>query len=146
MRPTWNYPNPWLKQSDDSAVRHYVDLVCRRNLRQAGHGHDVAAYRDDELGAGGKPHFADRHDVMFRSALPIRIGRKAVLRLRNADRKMAVALFLEFPEAIANLLIADDVVRAVDLTRDGLRFSPQRRIVCIQWLELRRRRLDGFHD
>ena len=41
-----------LKQPDDLPVRVQVDAVGGGDLGQAGHGHDVAAHGDDELGAG----------------------------------------------------------------------------------------------
>ena len=112
------------------------------DLWQSGHGHDIAANGDNELGARREPDFANGDDVMFRSAFPIRIGCEAVLSLRDADGEMAVTLVLQFPEAIANFLIADDVVGLIYFTRNGLRFFPKRHIVGIKWLELRRLRLD----
>src|SRR6185436_3487339 len=56
-----------LEQPDDLAV-HQVDLVRGRNLRQPGHGHDVAADHHHELGAGGKAHLADVDHVVRRRA------------------------------------------------------------------------------
>jgi len=41
-----------LEQTHHFAVDE-IDLARRGNLRQAGHGHDVAADHDHELGAGG---------------------------------------------------------------------------------------------
>jgi len=41
-----------LEQSDDPAVRTDVDGIGRRHFGQAGHGHDLTADRDHELGAG----------------------------------------------------------------------------------------------
>ena len=43
-----------LEQAHDLAVGADVDGVGRRHLGQARHGHDLAADRDDELGAGGR--------------------------------------------------------------------------------------------
>ena len=80
--------------------------------------------------------------MMFRSAFPIGIGCKAILGLGDADGKMAVTLVLQLLEAIANLLIADDIIGPIDFAGNGLRFFPKRHIVGIKWLELRRLRLD----
>src|SRR5216684_2648495 len=41
-----------LEQPHDASVGADVDIVGRRHLGQAGHGHDIAAYRDHELRAG----------------------------------------------------------------------------------------------
>src|SRR6267143_5238557 len=79
---------------------------------------------------------------MFRRAFPIGIGGKAVLGLGDAYGEMPVALVLQLPEAIPNLLIADDIVGLVYFTRDGLGFFPERHVVRIKWHELRRLCLD----
>ena len=49
-----------LEEADDLAGLIHVDGDGRGHLRQSRHGHDVPADHDDELGAGGQPHFADR--------------------------------------------------------------------------------------
>jgi hypothetical protein len=53
-----------LEQPNHLAGLVDIDGVGRRHLRQARHGHDVAADHDNELGAGGEPDFADVHDVI----------------------------------------------------------------------------------
>ena len=45
-------PDLQLKQSFDLALVIEADIVRRRHTRQAGHGHDIAADCDDELGTG----------------------------------------------------------------------------------------------
>ena len=52
-----------LKQSHYLAVDE-VDLGRRGHLGQTGHGHDVTADHDDELGAGGEAHFPHVDDVV----------------------------------------------------------------------------------
>src|SRR5450759_46133 len=53
-----------LEQPDDLPIGADVDRVGRRHFRQARHGHDLAADRHHELGAGRQPHLAHVDDVI----------------------------------------------------------------------------------
>ena len=50
---------PLSEQTDDLPLIVDIDLLGGRDFRQSGHGHDVAADHDDELGAGREPDLAD---------------------------------------------------------------------------------------
>ena len=63
-----------LEQPGDAAFWCNVDVVCRGNLRQSGHRHDIAADRDDEFRARRQPHLANRNHVILRRALQVGIG------------------------------------------------------------------------
>src|SRR5882762_7129405 len=64
---------PKSEQADDFAVDQ-IDFVRRRDLRQPGHGHDVAADHHHELGAGGEAHLADVDHVAVGRAAGRGIG------------------------------------------------------------------------
>src|SRR5690349_21600632 len=83
---------------------------------------------------------------MLGRALLVRIGRETVLGFCDTDRQISVTAFLKLFEAIADLLITDDIVRTVDLLRDRLCFLPERHIVRVDRLETGRCRLDRLHD
>src|SRR4051812_16673580 len=83
------------EQPDDLPVSTNIDRVRSRNAREARHRHDLPAHRHHELGPGGKPHLAYIDDMIGRRALEVAIGGEAVLRLGNADRRLAVAHLLE---------------------------------------------------
>src|SRR5262249_16871433 len=135
-----------LEQPDDFAFGGDVDLVGGGNLRKARHGHDVATDGDNEFGAGGESDFTNRHNVVFGRAFEIRIGTETVLRFRDANGEVSVTLLLEFAEAITDFLVADDIVRSIHLARDRLSLFPERQVVRIDWMELRWRCFDRFHD
>src|SRR6185437_16850154 len=78
------------EQADDLAILD-VDGVGRRRFRQTRHGHDLTADRHDEFGAGREAHLADRDRETGRRALGVGVGRERVLRLGDADRKLAEA-------------------------------------------------------
>jgi hypothetical protein len=40
-----------LEQANDAAIWAEINRVCRRDLRQSGHGHDLTADRDNEFGS-----------------------------------------------------------------------------------------------
>src|SRR4051812_27280679 len=91
-----------LEQTYDLAVDE-VDLVRRRHLGQARHGHDVAADHHYELGARRQAHFAHVYHVVRRRAPQRSIGRKGRLGLRHAHREVAVAVFLQLLDLAAHL-------------------------------------------
>src|SRR6266436_6323571 len=101
------------EQPGDSSVFADRDVVRRRDARQAGHRHDLAADDDDELGASREAHLADRDDVVARRALGVGVGREAELRLGDAYRQMAEAVRLELGEAVAHRLVGGDVLGAI---------------------------------
>ena len=66
-----------LEQPLDQALGVDPDAVGGGHARQAGHGHDVAADRDHELGAVGEPDLTHRHHVVrgrVRVATPVSIS------------------------------------------------------------------------
>src|SRR3546814_9178625 len=75
--------------------------------------------------------------MVFRRALEVGVGREAVLRLGDADRKPAVAGLLVVAELIADLLVRDDVLGAVDRAGDGPHLVPERHVVGVERAELR---------
>ena len=101
-------------------------LFGRRHLRQAGHGHDVAADHDDELGAGGEPHLAHVDHVVRRRAAQPRVGGERVLGLGHAHRVVAVAVVLQLLDLGAHLGVRRDLGGAVDLLRDLVDLVPER--------------------
>jgi hypothetical protein len=108
--------------------------------RQARHGHDLAADRDDEAGAGRQPHLAHRHRSpvgaprLFGSARRRRFGsvEKGILRLGHADRQVAVALLFPLLQLVAHLLVGHHLVGAVDALGDRLDLLEQRHLVGIE--------------
>jgi hypothetical protein len=42
---------PRLEQANDAAIWAEINRVCRRDLWQSGHGHDLTADRDNEFGS-----------------------------------------------------------------------------------------------
>ena len=82
------------EQSLDITLVVQENPLRRRRFRQARHGHDLAGDGDDEAGARRKPHLAHGDDVAFRRAAQVRVGGEGILRLRHADRQLAVALLL----------------------------------------------------
>src|SRR5437016_1374709 len=52
------------EQAHDLAIRPDIYRLGRGNLRQAGHGHDLAADRHHEFRAGGEAHLAHIHHVI----------------------------------------------------------------------------------
>src|ERR1700716_3029301 len=74
--------------------------------------------------------------MVARRALGVRIGRKAVLGLGDAYRKMAETGFLQFGQPVLGGLLAGDVAGPVDLLRDRLDLVAQRHLVGIEKPEI----------
>ena len=87
-----------------------MDGFGRRDARQAGHGHDVAADHHKEFRPGRQADLADRYFVAFGRALQVRVGGKAVLGLGDAKRKVAVAVGLQAGEAVPNRFGGGNIV------------------------------------
>src|SRR5258706_4685413 len=134
-----------LEQPNNLPVVIKVDRASRRHLREARHGHDVAADHHDELRPGSEPHFANVHDVPGRRAAQQRVGRERALRLLHADRIVPVARFLQLLDHLAHPVILRDVGGAVDLGRDRLHLVPERIRVLVDELEVGRL-LTQAHD
>src|SRR6185437_3790405 len=126
----------YLKQPYDLATRVDVDRVGCRHLRQARHGHDVAADHDDELGTGGQADFADVHYVVRGRTAKLRVGGEGVLRLRDADRVVTVAALLQLLDLRAHLAVGGDIRGVIDLRRDGLHLVPQRQGLFVHEVEV----------
>ena len=77
------------EQPGDPPLAVDRNVVGGGDLGEAGHGHDVAADRDHELGAGGEPHLADGYHVVGGCALERGVGGEAVLGLGDVDRQVA---------------------------------------------------------
>ena len=74
--------------------------------------------------------------MVFGGAFEIGIGTEAVLRFCDADWELSVALILQLAEAVADLLITDDVIGAIHFSSNGLRFFPKRHVVRVNRMEL----------
>src|SRR5260370_380029 len=98
----------FLEQPGDAAVFGQVDAVGGGDARQARHRHDLAAHRDDELGAGRQPDLAHREDMVVGRALGVGFGGKAVLGLGNAHPEIAEPGLLQLVEAAVERRLAND--------------------------------------
>src|SRR5688500_7540257 len=67
---------PRSEETFDLSLVVEEDLLGRRRLGQARHGHDLTADNHDEAGAGRQPDLAHRHDMAMRRPAQIRIGRE----------------------------------------------------------------------
>src|SRR5439155_232716 len=101
------------------------------------HGHDLTADDDDEAGAGREPHLAHRHGVAGRRAAQVGVGREGVLGLGHADRQVAVAGLFPGMQLVADRLVGDRLVAAIDALDDGVDLLEQRHLVGIERGELR---------
>src|SRR6184192_24672 len=120
-----------LEQTANPAVRAHVDVVRGRQLREPGHGHDVAADHDHELRARGEPHLADVDHVVRRGAAQLRIGREGVLGLGDAHRIVPIAALLQVADLGPHLGIGGDVGGVIDLGGDRLHLVPESRAVLV---------------
>src|SRR5438128_6983674 len=115
-----------LKQAFDLALLVEEDLFRGRRLGQARHGYDLTADDDDEAGAGREPHLAHRHGVAGRRAAQVGVGREGVLGLGHADRQVAVAGLFPGMQLVADRLVGDRLVAAIDALDDGVDLLEQR--------------------
>src|SRR6056297_3101134 len=113
------------------------DRFRRRHARQARHGHDLAADNHNETGPRAEAHFAHRDGMPGRRAAQRRIGREAVLRLGHADRQVAIALIFPEPQLVADLLVGQNLVGAVDALGDALDLLEEAELVLVERGELR---------
>src|SRR5690348_5882275 len=119
--------NAELERSLDQAAIVDMDAVRGGIAWQARHGHDRAAQRNDEAGAGREAHVADGQGEVLRRTDEIGIGGEAVLRLGHADRQVAVTVHLELRQLALGFGGDGNVPGAVDLARDGEDLAFQRR-------------------
>ena len=75
--------------------------------------------------------------VPGRRAAPVRVGGEAVLGLGHADRQVAVALLLPLLELVADRLVGEHLVGAVDALGDGLDLLEERHLGRVERRELR---------
>ena len=64
------------------------------------------------------------------------VGGKAILRLGHADRHRAVPRSLKGAKLVTHLLIANDILGAVDLLGNRAHLVPERHVVGIERLEV----------
>lgn len=79
------------EQTGDIAVFVNVDVLCSGLLGKSGHGHDIAREGNDEACTCGYLDVSDGYGEALGSAELCSVVREAVLRLCNADGKLAVA-------------------------------------------------------
>ena len=100
---------------------------------------------DDEFRAGRQPHLAHVDRVAARRAARARVGRERILRLRDADGVVPVAVRLQLLDLLLDLRVRRDVRGAVDLRGDRLDLVPQRLLLVVHEAELRLALLDDLH-
>ena len=113
--------SPCSEQSRNLAILINVNAIGSRNLRQAGHGNNIARKRDHKARTGGQTHAADvQREARGRAQLLGIIG-EGVLRLGDADRAVAPALLGQLGQLLEHTRIVSDVRRTIDAL--GNRFN-----------------------
>ena len=99
-----------------------------------------------KLGAGCQADFTDGYVVSGGRAHQLRVRGEAVLGFCHANRVVPVAGLFEVSKLLANLLIRNDVLGAIDVASNCTDLVPQRHFVFIEGTELRRLLVDHIDD
>src|SRR6266700_920466 len=124
------------EQTGDAPVLGDLDVVRRRCTGKSGHGHDLAAHRNHELGTCRQTHITHGQHMNARRALDIRIGRKAILGLSDAYWQMPETLVLQRSEAVYYRFVGLDGGGTVEPLRNRAELVPERHLVRIKQAEL----------
>ena len=108
------------------SLEQVLDLTCvieadgfgGRFARQAGHGHDLTADHHDKAGTGTQADLTHRNGMTSGRATQGRISREGILRLRHADRQVAISRIFPLAQLVADLVVSQNLVSAIDALGD----------------------------
>ena len=127
-----------LKQAGNISAAVDINPVGGRCLRQTGHGHDVPGQRHHKAGAGREPHLPHGDRKAGRPAEQSRIIRQRILCFGDADRHPFRPEGRDFSQPLLRRGGKVYPVRAIDIFGDTLNLFPQRQLVGIQRVKIRR--------